>query len=260
MSDKLKILLFDIETAPSISYMWGLWQEITNYSFIQKEWFVLSWSAKWLGGKEVVAKALPDFKLYKTEPDNDKELLQALWKLLDEADVVIAHNGRKFDRKKVNARFVKHGITPPSPYRIIDTLEAARNEFAFTSNRLNDLAEYLGLGKKLDTGGFQLWKDCLQGKAEAWKKMVKYNKVDILLLEKVYLALRAYIPLHPHVATEAERACCPRCGSDKIHYRGYIHTNSAKYRKFVCTLDGSWGREKVNLLTKEQRSAITVSA
>ncbi len=258
----LKILLLDIETAPSIGYIWNLWQEVGNYSFIDRDWFILCWAAKWLGDKKIHHSALPDFTNYSKNRENDKGVLLKLWSLLDEADIIIAHNGIKFDRRKINARFIINGMTPPSPYKVVDTLDVARKEFSFTSNRLNDIAQFLKLGKKLDTGGFGLWKKCLAGDRKAWKKMVDYCKHDIVILEKVYLALRPYILQHPNVSVylDADRAVCPKCGSPKIQYRGYCFTTTSKFKRFSCTNCGGWGREKTNLLDKEKRSVLTANA
>ena len=258
----MKILLFDIETAPSLAYMWSLWKEIMSMTFVEEDWFILCWGAKWLGEKEVISSALPDFKQYKKNKRDDRLILKKLWKLLDDADVVITHNGIKFDHKKVNARFLMNGMTPPSPYRTIDTLAVARNQFAFTSNKLGDLAKFLGLGQKTDTGGFELWRDCIEGKLKAWKTMVKYCKHDVDLLEEVYLEMRPYMHHHPNMSIYSEDVtkCCPKCGSEDLHYRGYYYTNMQKFHRFVCNDCGGWGRDRSNQLDKEKRKTITTNA
>jgi len=260
----MQILLFDIETAPNRGWIWRLWDEIRNMGMIEQDWYILCWGAKWLEKKEVMSSALPDFPLYKKEPRNDKHVLQELWKLLDEADVVIGHNAVKFDRRKVNARFMFHGMKPPSPYMMIDTLLVARKEFDFSSNKLNDIVVFLGLGKKIDTGGFELWTQCLDGIMSAWRKMVKYCKHDVTLLEKVYLALRPYMLQHPNIGVynDDNRPCCPKCGCEKIHYRGYYHTTVSRFKRFKCLNPtcGGWGRERKNLLSKDKRQSLTTNA
>lgn len=257
----MKILLLDVETSPCLAYMWSLWREIKNYSFVNKEWYMMCFSAKWLGSKEIMSYSLPDFKTYKKNPENDRELLLKLRDLLDEADVVIAHNGINFDMRKIYARFIINGITPPSPCKIIDTLQIVRKVFSFTSNRLNDIAQLLKIGKKVDTGGFELWKRCFAGDMSAWKEMVVYNKQDIVLLEGVYLVIRPYILQHPNFGAynDTEKCQCPKCGSSDIHYRGYYYTSLSKFRRFVCKQCGGWGRERVNILTKEKKSALATN-
>lgn len=188
-----------------------------------------------------MSSSLPDYALYSKDKFSDKEVMKGLWKLLDEADVVVAHNGIKFDRKKVNTRFIYHGMKPPSPYRMVDTLTQSRSNFSFTSNRLNDLGQFLGLGKKLQTGGFDLWKGCLNADMKSWRKMVRYCKQDVRLLERVYLKLLPYMKGHPNISVDRP-ACCPKCGSSKIILRGFAYTNTQTYQKFFCKGCGGWGR------------------
>ena len=45
---------------------------------------------------------------------------------LDEADIVVAHNAKKFDNRVAAARFMYHGFLPPSPFKTVDTPLAAR--------------------------------------------------------------------------------------------------------------------------------------
>ena len=247
---KPKILLFDIENAPNLAYIWNLWQEVTSSEMIENPWYLLCWSAKWLDDDKIYSSALIDFpKEYKKDKENDKQVLKQLWKLLDEADIVIAHNAKKFDVRKSNARFIMNGLTPPSPYKIIDTLEAARQYFFFTSNKLNDLGKYLKVGQKVETGGFKLWRACMAGDKKAWKQMVTYCINDITLLEKIYLKLRPYILNHPNLTVYMdEDFICPKCGSKHIHKEGYTFTNAGKYQRFSCKDCGAWSRGKKNLL------------
>lgn len=245
MSDSPKILLFDIETAPSTAYLWSLWQEVKSTDFIISDWYIMCWSAKWLGDRDMMSSALPDFQEYKSDKENDKNILLKLHRLLDEADIVIAHNGKKFDCKKINTRFVKHGIRPPSPFRVIDTLSVAKKEFSFTSNRLDSLGSFLGVGRKVKTGGFDLWKKCISGDSRAWDKMVRYCRGDVRLLERVYNKMLPYITNHPKL--DVFGGVCVNCQSKNVHFRGYTANNSHKYRRFQCQSCGAWGRERLSV-------------
>jgi hypothetical protein len=121
------------------------------------------------------------------------------------------------------------------------------------------LGRFLKVGKKVDTGGFKLWKKCLSGDVKAWNKMVKYCRQDVLLLEKIYLKIRPYLKRHPNSGVYLDQATplCPKCGHDKIHYQGYCYSTVGKFRKFQCLKCGSWGKERQNILSKEQRRKIT---
>lgn len=247
-----RILILDIETFPNQGYFWDLWHEIKSTEFIENYWYILCWCAKWYGEKEVFSSALPDFlKEYKNNSENDRFILEKLGKLLDECDVVIAHNAKKFDLKKIRTRFIYHGLKVPSPYRIIDTLEIARNSFSFPSNRLDALGEFLGVGRKVKHGGFkELWIRCSKGDLKAWTKMVKYCKGDVTLLEKVYKKLLPYITNHPNVGTyiDDDKPRCKNCGSDKLFKQGFQYTNAGKYQQYSCKECGSWMKGRKNLL------------
>lgn len=247
-----RVLFLDIETAPNLVWMWSMWQEWTSTEMQSESWYILCICSRWLGDKNVMSFALPDYPLYKKEQENDIEILKAVRKLLDEADIVVGHNAAAFDIKKINARFAKHGIPPPSPYKVVDTLLSARKNFAFTSNKLADLGKYLGLGQKVETGGFKLWKQCMAGDKSAWKKMVDYCKNDVVLLEKVYLKLLPYMESHPNcgIYFDSDDAKCPNCGKETLTKNGFAYNNSAKYQRYVCNSCGAWSRGRKNLASK----------
>lgn len=248
--DSPRILFFDIENAPNMAYVWSCWQDGIPENMIASPWYMLCWCAKWLDDKQLYSSALTDFPTYyKKHPEDDKKVLQKLWKLLDEADIVIAHNAKKFDVRKTNARFIMNDITPPSPYKIVDTLIEARKYFFFTSNKLDNLGKYLGVGQKLETGGFSLWEKCMKGNKTAWKKMVSYCKRDVIVLEKVYKKLLPYMKTHPNLGnyTDDAKPHCPKCGSEKLLKQGYAYTSVAKYQQYSCKDCGGWCRGRKNL-------------
>jgi len=257
----MKILLLDIETAPNHAYVWSIWKEICSTDFITDDWYILCWCAKWLGEKKIHKGSLHTCTGYEKGFNDDKQILIPLHKLLDEADIVIAHNGIKFDCKKIRTRFILNGMKPPSPYRVIDTLTAARATFAFTSNKLNDLGKFLKVGKKINTGGFKLWKDCMNGLLPAWNKLVKYCVQDVHLLEKVYKKIRPYLKQHPNLGVylDEDRAVCPTCGSEKIWYSGHAYTQGGKFKRFQCLDCGKWSRETANLLSPKKKASNTTN-
>jgi hypothetical protein len=239
MKQKAKILLIDIETSPNLSYIWGQYEQ--NALSIERNWYIMSFSAKWLGGKQIT-KCLSDYPGYKPLQENDERIMKDIWELLDKAQVVVAHNGDKFDIKKINTRFIKNGMTPPSPYKQIDTLKVAKKYFAFSSNKLDDLGEFLGIGRKLEHEGFPLWQKCMRGEKKSWRKMKRYNVQDTKLLEKVYLELRGWDNRHPNLGLYHEEVVCPKCGSPNIHWRGYQYNRTTKYKRFQCQDCHGWGR------------------
>lgn len=235
-----KILLFDIETSPMLAWHFQLYE--SNALGVEQDWHMLSFAYQWLEDKKPRAMILPQFKdRYKKNPADDYELCLALWKLMDEADIVIGHNGDQFDIKKTYARFIVHGLKPPSPYKTIDTLKVARTYFRFDSNRLDALGRVLGVGRKMKHQGQDLWIDVMHGKAGAWKTMKQYNIQDVALLKKVYLKLRPWMKQHPNLNLfQGTDRNCPTCGKAGLIVRGYKPTRTAVHVQLQCTHCGAY--------------------
>jgi DNA polymerase elongation subunit (family B) len=235
---KPKILILDIESSFKLAGVWGRFKQDISMNQIIQDTHILCWSAKWLGEKKFMSDSLhKHITLYKKDPTNDRKVLESVWKLLDEADYVVAHNGARFDGPVLNARFIQHGMQPPSSYKMIDTLSLARRSFKFTSNRLDDLGKALKVGQKAETGGFDLWKQIvLKQDKRAFAKMVKYCEQDVRLLEKVYLALRAWDKNHPStvVSNDVDAPTCNVCESIRVKKNGSYATNTQVYQKYKC--------------------------
>lgn len=249
-----KILVLDIETAPILARVWRTWKENVGLNQIEHDWYLLSYSAKWLGDKRIFyqdqSKA-PNI-------EDDRELLAGLHGLLDEADIVVAHNARRFDVPKINARLITLGFKPPSPYKVHDTLDIAKKNFKFTSNRLEFLTGALCTEKKMLHGkfpGFELWKQCMLGNPAAWREMKRYNVQDVKSLEELYLKLRAWDPRAPALGIFLEDGdhACPKCGSGSVQRRGSYSTSVGVYQRFQCNECGGWSRGGVLLNTAAER-------
>jgi DNA polymerase elongation subunit (family B) len=191
---------------------------------------------------------------------NDTKLLKGIWKLLDEADIIITQNGKRFDEKKLNARFILSGMKPPSTFKHIDTKQIASRHFAFTSNRLEYLSEKLCATKKLKHHKFPghlLWVECLKGNVKAFQEMERYNKHDVIALEELYLKLAPWTPLPNHnLYRTGLDNICSACQSANLVKNGFRFTSSGKYQRFTCYDCGAEVRGNQNLLDKNKRKAL----
>lgn len=233
-----KILFVDVETLPNIAWTWGKYDQ--NVLGFEQQTCIATYAAKWRG-QEVFAKALPDYKGYKAGSYDDKALVKDLWDLLDKADIAVAHNGKDFDFRVITGRFLFHGLLPPAPYKIIDTKLISSRVARFNSNKLDDLGKHFGFGEKIKTN-FDLWLGCMRGDLKCWSDMVKYNKQDVRLLEKVYDRFLPYIVDHPNLAIFREDEVCPKCGSKNLKSWGIRITTTRSYRRFRCLDCGGWAR------------------
>jgi DNA polymerase elongation subunit (family B) len=249
-----RILILDIETAPKVAMVWRFWKENISPKQVLEHGHIMSFAAKWLDS--------PGVFYYENRKEDDKAIIEQLVYFLNEADIVIAHNGDRFDIPQIKARALVHGLQPPSPVRVIDTYKVAKKEFSFPSNSLEYLTMVLdcevkkGGHKKFP--GFELWLECLRKNEEAWAELKEYNVRDVLALEEVYLRMRPWISNHPNLMVYHETGdyqsgmACVKCGSDHIHFRGYVHTQVAKFHKYQCQKCGGWGRSRFRLNKKNE--------
>lgn len=235
MPTELKLVYIDIENSPNKGFFWDGMYEQNILSTIEYG-TLISFSASIEGDPKVYAWSLNDFKRNKKY-----QLVKKLHEVMSMADVIVAHNGDKFDIKKANTYFIKYGFKPLPPKKTVDTLKIAKKYFKFNSNKLSELAKYLGIGVKTETGGFKLWEDCMKNKPSAWKLMVKYNKQDVVLLKKVYKKMLPWIENHPHLARLINvYGKCPNCLSERLMKRGFELIGKKLVQRYQCQGCGAW--------------------
>lgn len=252
-----KILLFDIETSHMVVKTFSLYNDAIPHTDIVNDWFILSFSAKWLYDDVMIEHSVTSKE---AKERDDFRIVKELNALLNKADIIIAHNGSAFDVKKANTRFAFYDLEPPYAYREIDTLRMARSYFKFSSNRLDYLGEFLGLGRKIQNEK-GLWDRCENGEEESLSKMVEYCSQDVRLLENIYLKIRPFAKNHPSLSLygEGDGIHCPVCfAQDTIEFL-YSKLYDNKYMVGRCKSCGSPVRSKKNYLTQETKVMNQVS-
>ena len=253
-----KILVFDVETSPLITYTWGLFDQNIGLEQIKNDWHLLSWAAKWLNEKEILYQD----QRHARRISDDKKLLKGLWELLDEADIVVTQNGNSFDIKKLNARFIINGMKPPASYQCIDTFRIAKRKFGFTSNKLQYLTDVLCKKyKKLKHTkypGFELWEQVLAGNLDAWEEMERYNKHDVLSLEELYLRVQPWAGGINFSLYRNENIARCNCGSKKFKKIGFNYTPAGKFQRYRCSRCGAELRERRNMLKLADKPPVRV--
>lgn len=240
-----RVLVLDCETAPMIAYVWGRRDQNIATNQIKNDWHLMSYACKWLG-TPAYATFYSDQRNEK-HIENDKALLEELWVMLDSADILITQNGKNFDSRKINARFIEHGMTPPSPYKHLDTYQIVRRVADFSSNSLEFLTSKLCTKyKKLTHAkypGMTLWKECLAGNMKAWDEMKKYNIHDVLATEELYMKLRAWAPANapkPYQVSDVTKQCGVCGTTGLLNARGHGCNKKGIYQKYQCQKCGSW--------------------
>lgn len=225
-----RILILDIETKPVLAYVWRLWDQNVGLNQIVDNGGIICVGAKWLGERETY--------LYSDWQHGHQEMLEAIHAMVSEADAVITYNGDRFDLTKLNGEFLLAGLLPPPPITSIDVLKAVK-KLGFISGKLAFVGPLLTKGKKMETGGFDLWTKVMAGNAIAQKRMAAYCIQDVRLLEKVYTKIKPYIKNHPHLGTVGKTAC-GACGSTHTQSRGYRRTKAFRIQRLQCQTCGSW--------------------
>lgn len=228
----LRLFFYDIETAPMLAFIWSQKADWVNFNQIESEKFMLSWAGKWSDTDEVVSAAVTSKE---ARDQNDLRIVKSLAAQLRKADYAVAHNGDRFDLPTVNARLLLNQQDPLGSVQTIDTLKMARSSFNLTSNRLDYIAQTLGLGHKHSTS-FELWRRCFYGEAAALKEMRAYNEQDVWLLEEVFHALKPYAKKLPRLVEGVEWRDdrCPSCGSTDRELAGHHRTAVNTFTKFRC--------------------------
>lgn len=249
------VKILDVETAPEIVYTFRRFKAFISPEQVISRGYLLSYSEADLYTAEVKGANLTHYPLFDIDYTDDWELCQTLWKVLDEADVVIAHNGVKFDKAYINQRFAYHDMMPPSHYVVVDTLKAAKKQFALPSNALKELCLYFETENfKLDNAGFELWKRCREGDRSAFQEMQTYNDGDVVSLRDVYLKILPYIPQHPNMSAyyKDEKVRCSRCGSEHVHVIEGKQFNTAisSFNIVRCDSCGGLSRDRANIRSK----------
>jgi hypothetical protein len=235
-----KILLLDIETLPIEALVWDVWKQNVYMDQVKKDWSILCWAAKWLYDDKVMGQVVTP---QEAMLHHDDSVLPKLWDLMDQANVIVWHNGDNFDKKKINARLFQHGYTKPMYYQSVDTKKIAIDNFSFTYNKLDWISQIIGVGRKIETE-FDWWKECDAGNEKYLKMMLKYNRMDVHLEEEVYLRLRPWMDKHPNIGLFSNEIgdVCGTCGSNNLHWKGTYSTALGLYQAYRCEDCGALGR------------------
>lgn len=245
MNMKLKVLFFDIETAPLLAHVWHPYGDFVGVDQMVKDSFMLTWAAKWEDSDEILSAKLTSEEAI---AQDDTRIVIKLANLIRKADIVVAHNSDKFDIPKLNARLFILGLKPLGPTQSIDTLKLSRKNFRLPYNKLDWLAQSLGLGNKIKTD-FTLWRDVYRGDSKAITEMLTYNKHDVVLLQQVFERMKPYVTrlTRMHEAERDHHYICPSCGAEgpnNFRKRGYYRTQASTFTKYQCKSCGRYHRSR----------------
>lgn len=230
--DKVRTLILDIESRPASAFVWSLLDVNISLNQIIESGNIICWAAKWAG---------EDVTYFSSVKMTDrKSMLQAIWDMLNDADEVVGWNSNAFDLKMLNAEFLEHGMTPPSPYKKIDLMRVVKSNMKFLSHKLDYVSRRIGIGQKTEHQGFPLWVGCMKNDSACWKLMETYNLTDVELTEELYFKLLPWISTGVNRSSINGLHVCPNCGSKKLQARGSYRTTTSVKQRFSCSDCGTW--------------------
>ena len=244
---KPKLLIYDLEVTPMLAWTYKMWD--ANVLKIERHSYLMCFSYMWYGEKKVHSVSQLDFAArYKADPYDDYDVVRELRSLLDQADIAIAYNGKRFDDKVSMTRIMYHKMDIPSPFKSVDPLQVAKSKLKLPSNSMDNLCKYFGIKGKTEAVHGALWHDCVNGDKKAWKKMVTYCNNDVRMLEDVYKRLLPLTTNHPNLSVYSQdESACPKCQSHNYTYEGYRTTNAMTYRRLRCKDCGGWFSDRKSL-------------
>jgi hypothetical protein len=256
----MHILSLDVETSPNLAYVWSLFHNdvITPDKIVEAK-RVMCFAGKWLGDDIPTPYAWTgNIPLFFSDFHNGhRVMVNIMHDMLDEADAVVYYNGDRFDRPLCNREMITENMTPPSPYKRVDLYKVVRSEFDFPSGKLDYVVQELGLGRKVEHEGFELWTKCMNGDPEAWDKMKEYNIGDVELNAVVFDHFLPWIPGLPSYGAYTGLNVCPGCGSDSLVKEGFAYTRTGKYQRYSCHVCGTWSRD-TRRMSGTQRTQVAV--
>lgn len=246
----VRILVFDIETAPHTAHVWGLFQQNVGLPQLIEPGRVLGYAYKWVGDKTVH---------WEDESGSHADMIRKAHELFTEADIVVGYNSTPFDIPHMNREFILAGLTPPKPYKQIDLLKTVRKQFKFASGKLDHVSQMLGIGHKVKHSGHEMWIRCMAGDPKAWADMGKYARQDVALTEKLLGYLRPWLVNVPHLGQLAgEETSCWACGGVRFRRDGDYSAYVTSYPLSQCTRCGAWTRatNKLQHITKTRQARL----
>lgn len=224
MTMKARILFFDIES--------------TNLNGVFGHIICISW--KFQDEDRVHTASIHKSPQFKKDPIDDSWVLEEFRKrAYEKCHVWVAHYGRRFDMRMIQARRLFHHLDPLEQKPSVDTWRIARDNLALHSNRLAALTDFLELPSKTPLSG-EIWRRAAIGDIKSIKYVIEHCEADIWALEGAYNKLRPFMTTHPNVnLVPGNLFACPVCGNPRIVRDGYRIAKTGTAQIYKCLNCGS---------------------
>lgn len=231
-----KILIFDIETSRIPALVWWTGKQYIGHNQLTDEGRIISIAYKWLGDDKISDLVWDD--------GDDKKMLEKFLAVYNKADMVVGQNNDRFDNRWINARAMKHDLFVNTFVRSFDIMKETKRLFRLPSYSMDYITKFLDAENKMKHEGLIMWDKIQFGtpdeKEEYLKKMVAYNRGDIVSTEDMYLKLRKYMghKVHFGVLQGGSKHSCPNCGGSDIKLQKVTVTPAGTVQRIMtCNRD-----------------------
>lgn len=227
-----KVLVYDIETSRLSADLWWTGKQYVNYKQVTKDPKIISISWKWIGDDKVHSDTWDKNQC-------DKAMLEKFLQAYNNASFVIGQNNDMFDNKWIKTRAAKHRLMVNRFVKSLDIYKLAKSNFRLISYSMDYMAKFFGLTPKQSHEGIIMWEKVEKGtqkeQKEYLKKMVEYNKGDIVTTEELYLTLRPYFKTVTNKAVESglPKWACPVSGSKNVKLYKTIFTEMGTVQRIL---------------------------
>lgn len=217
----LKILFFDIESSD------------LNANFGR----MLNFGYMWQTEKKPTVLNICDYKSFKKDVTDDREICIAAREILLDADIIVSWFGRFFDIPFINTRLMDNHLDmlPEFGQGHIDCWFTARKKMRLHSNRLASVQAFLDLPEEKTPLTPKIWVRAKAGHVESLRYVQEHCYQDVLVLQQAFDRMSPLITLPAcRVAKHKGEIYCTQCGGSKIVHNGTRLTQKKHYQRLLC--------------------------
>lgn len=127
---------------------------------------------------------------------DDSRTVKQIAAVLADHDVLVAHNGSRFDLPFLRTRMARWGMKRLPDMKLVDPCSIAWRKFRLRSNSLGAIADHIGLSDKKTPLDMSTWADAiLNGTRSAMNLIVEHCIADVRVLEGVLELVKPFVKI-----------------------------------------------------------------